>query len=99
MKRIKHFSTWADRMLNTYVIGPTEAELISGVDEAMAKNGIGTRVRHLVIEDLLNQEVVKSRGHDLTKALENLKYPERCSLTEAETNTALKILSTEAVDQ
>jgi hypothetical protein len=53
----------------------------------------------LVIEDLLNQEVVKGRSYDLAKALENLKHPERIFLTEAETNAVLKILSTEAVDQ
>lgn len=98
MKRIKHFSTWADRILNTYAIGPSEADLLTDFNIAMSKNGIGTRIRHMIIEDFLNQEVLKGRRYDFRKALENFQHTTSLSLTPDEVKTSLRILSTEVQD-
>lgn len=98
MTSVKHFSTWADKVLHTYPIGPSEAEILSGFDEAMAKNGLGTRTRHMVIEEFLSQEVFKGRRYSFGEALQHLERPEKLGLTKEEVDTALSILKGEVAD-
>lgn len=69
----KHFSTWADKILQTYPIGPEEITLLSDFDQAMAQEGLGTSTRHAVVESFLQIEAVEGRRFRFRKMLMALR--------------------------
>lgn len=73
MTSIKHFSTWADRILNAYPVGPAEVEVLSDFDEMMARNGLSVSRRHKIIEDFLNHEAIKGKKYSFRMVLEHLE--------------------------